>query len=356
MRLRFYTAESFPPFEINASTTVREVMAGIDRLGLRCIPLVGESGYFLGLVTDGDLRRLIIGGLGADLPGSALLEKASFTAPESTSLEEVERIMDLHSVDQLPIVNDAKKYLGMYLFDSPELGQVKLAATGFIMAGGKGSRLRPLTLDTPKPLIKVGSASLLENTLRAMAKAGVSKVFISINYLAEKIVSELDGRNELGLDIDFLTEDFETGTAGSLSNLVDMDVEDSIIVSNADILHRSDLRELVGWHQENKSDVTILTMPYQVSVPFGVIETKGNEFERVMEKPTYTFSVSAGVYVVSRNLLGEIPKDRKYDMPELVDDAKNSSRKILTFEGTGPWIDVGSVGNLEKARETWVDD
>jgi dTDP-glucose pyrophosphorylase len=356
VRIRFYAEETFPPFEIKASTTVREVMTAIDRLGLRCIALVGDSGDFLGLVTDGDLRRLIIAGQSINISSSVLLEKESFTVSESTGLEEVERIMDSRSVDQLPVVDEAKRYRGMFLFDSPELGRVNFGATGVIIAGGKGSRLRPLTINTPKPLIRVGDSSLLENALRAMTKTGVSKIFISVNYLAEKVMAEVKDGGDRGVDIEYLTEDFETGTAGSLSKLATMEVEESIIVSNADILHRSDLRDFLVFHQQNEADLSILTMPFQVSVPFGVIETRESEFERILEKPTYTFSVSAGVYVLSRELIGAIPKDRKYDMPELIDDAKKNARKILAYEGSGPWIDVGTPGNLEKARETWADE
>jgi len=355
MILRFYPAESYPPFEINPSTSVRKVMEEINRLGLRCVPLVNEAGLFLGLVTDGDLRRLIIGGLDLDLPCSVLLEKETLTVEKSATLDKVEEIMNARSVDQLPVLDRQKNYLGLYLFDSPELGPLNVSATGFIMAGGKGSRLRPLTLSTPKPLIKVGRSTLIDSTLQAMAKSGVRRIFVSVNYLADQVVAGLEGGSKLGLEIEFLSEDFETGTAGSLSKLAGMDVESSIIVSNADILHKADLRDVLNFHQDNDSDLTILTMPYQVSVPFGVVETNDCEFERIVEKPTYSFSVSAGVYVVSRDLIGDIPSDRKYDMPELIADAKKDSRKVLAFKGSGPWMDVGTVGSLERARETWLD-
>lgn len=355
MHLRFYTAKKYPPFQISADTTVREIMAEIERWGLRCISLVGESGIFLGLVTDGDVRRRILAGLEINSPGLVLVEKQSLTVSETVGLEEVERIMDSRSVEVLPVVDGSRKYRGTYVFDSPELGRDNCSATGFIMAGGKGSRLRPLTLDTPKPLIKVGRESLLENALRGMAKIGIRKVFVSVNYMAEKIMSELENGGPFDLSIEFLKEDFETGTAGSLSKLCGKDVEESIVVSNADVLHRTDLRDLLVFHQTNKADITILTMPHQVSVPFGVIEIENSQFRRVVEKPTYTFSVSAGVYVISRRLIREIPDNRKYDMPELIDDAKANSYKVLAYEAAGPWIDVGTVGNLERARETWVD-
>ena len=216
-----------------------------------------------------------------------------------------------------------------------------------ILAGGKGTRLRPFTNIIPKPLVPIGSMPILEVVLRQLKHYGVHEVILAVNHLAQLIQAFFGDGANLGLRIRYSVENKVLGTAGPLQLLSDL--EDSFIVMNGDLLTTINFAKLFGHHHSHDVDATIATFQKEVKIDLGVLETQEGDFLNYIEKPTYHFTVSMGIYVLNRTVLSYIPADQKYDMPELIISLKDDGRRVACYSGNYDWLDIGRVDDYETA-------
>lgn len=216
-----------------------------------------------------------------------------------------------------------------------------------ILAGGKGIRLRPYTVCLPKPLLPIEDTPILEIVLRQLKHYGFKEVVLSLNYLADLMKAFFRDGERLGLEINYSIEDTILGTAGPLS-IVDK-LEDTFLVMNGDLLTSINYEDLVRFHNKNKNDVTISTFRKEVKIDLGVIQSESEIFYNYIEKPTYAFDVSMGIYVFNRSVVNYIPKNQKMDIPDLIMVLKNAGKRIGCYRGDYDWLDIGRFDDYEKA-------
>lgn len=216
-----------------------------------------------------------------------------------------------------------------------------------VLAGGKGTRLKPFTNVIPKPLVPIGDMPILEVVLRQLKAHGYTRITLAVNHLARLIGAFFGDGSDIGLRINYSMESRVLGTAGPLRIINDL--EDDFLVMNGDLLTTLDYAELMRFHRENRSDVTIATFPKDVKIDLGVVESEGSRFVDYVEKPIYSFTVSMGVYALNRRVLESIPQGEKFDMPELVLAQKRMGRKVMCFSSECEWLDIGRVDDYEQA-------
>jgi NDP-sugar pyrophosphorylase family protein len=222
-----------------------------------------------------------------------------------------------------------------------------------ILAGGKGLRLKPFTTNIPKPLVPIDDLPILEIVLRQLKHHGFTEIVLAVNHLAELIMAFFGDGRKLGLNIVYSMEDQPLGTAGPLA-LVE-NLEPDFLVMNGDLLTTLNYRHLFEYHKTNKSDITISAYKKQVNIDLGVLETENDVFVNYIEKPTYTFNVSMGIYIMRKTVVELITRNQKMDLPDLVLASKKQGKKVLCYSGDYFWLDIGRIEDFETANKIFAD-
>ena len=238
-----------------------------------------------------------------------------------------------------------------FLSDTNEGKIEKTFCAAVIMAGGEGTRLRPFTESLPKPMIEINGIPLLERQVRRLAKIGIYKIYISVNYLGEIIKEHFNDGHDFGVFIEYLDENKKLGTGGALSLLPELEKSQSILVMNGDILTTSDFMNLFHFHQDHDATITISAINYHVDIPYGVIDFKGIEVIELLEKPSQSFFCNAGIYALSTDVLKEIPYNTFWNMTDVIDRCLNNKNKVAVFPVHEYWTDIGTPTDLEDARK-----
>ena len=351
----FNDVPSVQGYLVKENATLREVMACIDQNAKGIALVVNDSHQLLGTITDGDIRRAILNNISIDSHVSELLAKKPsasryqkpITVSRDVSRSECMEIMERHEIHQLPVIDEDGKVVGLVtLGELVTLDSLPLQAV--IMAGGFGARLRPLTEDTPKPMLPVGDRPLMEHTIELLRHSGIRNVSITTHYQAEKITSHFGDGKEFGVNIDYVPEEKPLGTAGALGLLQDLD--EPLLVINGDILTRVDFRAMLDFHQEHSADLTVGVRLYDFKVPFGVIESDGSKVLDVQEKPEVQFLVSAGIYLLEPSVRKFIPKNERSDMPNLIRRVIDDGGQVVNFPIVEYWLDIGHHRDYERAQ------
>lgn len=343
-------------FCVTAAASIREAIACIDRNAKGIALVVDEHRRLLGTVTDGDIRRAILARSAPDAPVAMLLERKAgsdfarpVTAAAGTDRGELLRLMQERCVRQVPLVDEAGRVVG--LVTAEELLPVEtLPLQAVIMAGGAGTRLRPLTQDVPKPMLPVGGRPMLERLIGQLRDAGIHRVNITTHYKREIIENHFGDGRDFGVQVNYVKEDEPLGTAGALS-LMQAPTE-PVLVVNGDILTRLDFRDLLNFHREQDADLTVAVRQYDVNVPFGVIETDGVAVTRVVEKPVLNFFVNAGIYLLEPCVHQAIPNGERIDMTDLIQRLIAQGRRVVSFPVLEYWLDIGHHADYEAAQHT----
>lgn len=222
-----------------------------------------------------------------------------------------------------------------------------------ILAGGTGARLKPFTIYIPKPLVPVGDTPILEVVLRQLQHYGFNDIVLTVNHLAELVMAFFGNGKKFNLNISYSIEDEPLGTAGPLTLVKNL--EDNFLVMNGDLLTTVNYKDLFNYHLRNKNDITIATYQKEVNIDLGVLELKKNNFMRYIEKPTYRFDVSTGIYIFNKNILRLIPRNKKMDMPDFISKAKRCGKKIKCYRRNYYWLDIGKPDDYEKAVEIFME-
>lgn len=334
---------------VSPDTTVRAVMECINGT-LRGIALVVDAeGKLLGTITDGDIRRAMLSNPSTDQPAIKIMSSNGepVTAAENTEPAELLRLMVEHSVRQLPLLDSGGRLVDLVTKDDL-LPSDAVTMKAVIMAGGLGLRLRPLTDDTPKPMLLVGGKPLMERTVERLRRAGVRSVHVATHYKQEKIVDHFGDGDAFGVNLKYLNEEQPMGTAGALSLLPHS--EETLLVINGDILTDVDFSAMLAFHREHHAALTVAVRKYEVSVPYGVVEGDGPLVRSLVEKPVMSLFVNAGIYLVEPRCLG-FTRDTPMDMTELISRLLEANEAVVKFPVLEYWMDIGKHTDYLQAQE-----
>ncbi|MBI3434482.1 MAG: nucleotidyltransferase family protein [Proteobacteria bacterium] len=313
------------------------------------IALIHRDERLVGTLTDGDVRRALLGGIGLDAPVGQIMNTDPITAPVGISNEASIALMRRHSIHQLPIVDGMGAVVDVKLIDDLVLPSHSDHWV-VLMAGGFGTRLKPLTDEIPKPLIRVGDKPILETVLTGFIKAGFGKFFISVNYKAEMIRDYFGDGSAWGVEIDYLRETERLGTAGALS-LMPQRPTRPFFVMNGDLLTTVNFEQMLKYHGEHQAFSTVCVREHTVTVPFGVVEFDDHRLLAIREKPTHKYFINAGVYLLDPDALDFVAPNEAVDMPTLIERALAKGKTSVVFPLREYWIDVGRLDDLQRASD-----
>lgn len=333
---------------IRPTTTVRAALETINQVGCQIALVVDESRRLLGTVSDGDIRRALLEGKTLNSLVHEVMHPTPTTVRDEDDRHARLAKMRRSALHQLPVLNSEGLVVGLETVDD-FLSAPKRDEAVVIMAGGLGSRLRELTQDTPKPMLKVGSRPLLETIVRAYADQGFHKFYLAVNYKAEQIEEHFGNGAQLGVEVQYLRETKRMGTAGALSLLPERPTS-PFFVTNADLLTKANFADMVDQHIETGADGTMGVREYEMQVPFGVVVEKDGRIQSIQEKPVHRFTVSAGMYVLSPQALELVPNDQFFDMPSLFDAMVANNMMTRCHRMNGYWLDIGRLPDFERAN------
>lgn len=333
-------------------TTLFETMELINKTALQFAVVIDEKNCLLGTVTDGDIRRGILRGEGLDVPISTIMNTTPITAKSNLSISKYKQLMKLKKLKQLPIVNELNQVVDVLFIDTLQLATNKNQVV--LMLGGLGTRLRPLTNDIPKPMLKVGNKPIVETIIDGFKQYGYTNFIFSVNYKKEVIQNYFQTGEAFGVQIDYVEEEKRMGTAGALS-LIENRPTDSFFVMNGDLLTQVNFDQLMQFHVEQGALATMCVREYEYQVPYGVIETNGTDLIGIKEKPVHRSFVNAGIYVLSPEVFDYIPQDTFYDMPTLFEALIADGKKTSVFPIHEYWLDIGQVDDFQRANEQYKE-
>lgn len=341
---------------VGPADTLLTAMQRMTETDVSIVLVASPDRRLLGVVVDGDIRRALIRTADLNLKVSEVMTRSPRTAPDTIADDDLVALAEEAPSPWLPLVGPDGEIKGLVDLIAVRKQQHRLTNAVVIMAGGKGKRLLPLTEEMPKPMMPVGGRPILETLVRVLQGHGVERFYLSVNYLAEHIEAHFGDGSAFGVDIQYLREDRPLGTAGSIRPLVELESE-PVLVINGDILSRVSPRMILDYHQQESASATVAVREHRVEVPFGVVEIDGNRLVQVREKPTETYFINAGIYVVDPAHLGLIPPDERFDMPDLLqkigDDGKGH---VACFPVPEYWVDIGRAEDLERARREFADN
>jgi len=321
----------------------------LNSQSLRIVLVVDGSSRLIGTITDGDIRRALLKHLTMDSPVSEFMFKNPTVAKSTDSKSVIFSIMKKKGIMQIPIVDEDMIVIGIETLKNI-VGRDKYDNPVFLMAGGFGTRLSPLTENMPKPLLKVGKKPILETILEQFVSAGFHDFYISTHYKAWLVHDYFgDGKN-WGVTIQYVHEEEPLGTAGALGLLPKINIELPIIMMNGDILTKVNIKELIDFHIEHGSDATMCVREYDFRIPYGVVTAKDNLVTNIIEKPVQKFFVNAGIYVLNPEIVSYVKHSSYLDMPSLLDETIKKSGKVSMFPIHEYWLDIGQMDQFEKAQ------
>jgi dTDP-glucose pyrophosphorylase len=334
---------------IKPNSTLLDALEIINNEALRVALVVGEQDELLGVVTDGDIRRGLLKNLPLTSEISHVMNTSPTTADVSSSREELIDVMESKSILSIPVLSEGK-VVGLETLQGM-LSRPKYDNPVFLMAGGFGTRLKPLTDTCPKPMLKIGGRPMLETVIRSFIKAGFVNFYISTHYMPEQIQDYFGDGAALGVNITYVYEDEPLGTGGALGLLPD-DLPEGLplIMMNGDILTKVDFQRLLEFHVENDADATMCVREYDYQIPYGVINGEGSKITSMVEKPVQRFFVNAGIYVVSPRVIQSVPNNYYIDMPTLLAQHMNERENILMFPIHEYWLDIGRMDDFNRAQ------
>jgi dTDP-glucose pyrophosphorylase len=340
---------------VGPDASIREAIAQIDATRHGIALVVDKDRRLLGTITDGDVRRAILARIDLGQPVSLLLSRKAntsyarpVTAPVGQDRNTYVGILKQHSILHLPLVDHEERVVGLVTLDG-FVPDVTMSIQAVIMAGGQGSRLHPLTVDTPKPMLPVHDRPLMEIMIERLRNAGIREVKVTTHHKPEKIEKHFGDGKDFGVALSYVAEDRPLGTVGGLGLLEVPD--DTTLVINGDILTQVNFRAMLAFHREHQADLTVAVSHYDLKVPYGVVECDGATVRRVSEKPVMGFFVNAGIYLLEPIVYRFIPNGQPFDMTDLIQLLIRDGRSVASFPVREYWLDIGDHAEYEQAEQ-----
>lgn len=340
---------------VSGDSSIRQAIACIDQNTAKIALVVDDENRLLNTITDGDVRRAVLAGTELDAHVMLLQDrkvtsghhKQAVTAPVGCETGVLLQLMREHDVRQVPLVDEEQRVVGLVMFREL-ISSDKLPMQAVVMAGGSGTRLRPLTDRLPKPMVPVGGRPMLERIIDQLREAGISKVVVTTHYKGELISQHFGDGHEFGVQISYVNENQPMGTAGGLSQLELSD--EPLLVINGDILTRVDFRAMLDFHSEYQAEMSVAVRQHDLQVPYGVVETDGARIVKILEKPTVRHFINAGIYLLNPAVSQLIPNEDSYDMPDLINRLITDGRRVISFPVREYWLDVGQHDDYRQAE------
>ncbi|MDA7608218.1 nucleotidyltransferase family protein [Akkermansiaceae bacterium] len=340
--------KNFSEHIIKNSESIKQALIRFDILAKDAtLFVVDELGKLQGSLTDGDVRRGLLNGVSINELVVEIIEKdPKVIFKENYNLK---TIIDLRTKNYkiIPVLDHENKIINIVNFS---LLKSYLPIDAIIMAGGEGSRLLPLTSSIPKPLVPIGDKPIMEHNINWLSRFGIDNFWISVRYLGEKIENYFGDGKDRNVSIDYVWEDEPIGTIGALSKIKNFK-HHHILVSNSDILTNLDYEAFYLDFLENDADLSVLTIPYDVEIPYGVMELNNNRVNKFKEKPKYTYYANGGIYLIKREMISLIPNEKYFDATDLVEKMLANNKIVISFCLAGYWLDIGRHEDLCKARK-----
>lgn len=340
---------------VTPETSVCDAIACIDKNQKGIALVIGADRKLLGTVTDGDIRRAVLARIPLESPIGELIEKKRSTpyyrpivADQASSAAKLLELMLEKQVHQVPLVDEHGCVVDLITMQDLVPDQ-PLDIQAVIMAGGFGTRLKPLTDDTPKPMLPVGGRPLMEHIVKQLRMAGIQRVNVTTHYKPEKIKDHFGDGQAFDVALNYVNEDLPLGTAGALGLLPEP--TEPMLIINGDILTDINIRAFVDYHREYKADMTVAVRRYEVQVPYGVVEAEGSHIKRIDEKPKFTYFVNAGIYLIEPSVYDHIPAGKSFHMTDLIAWLIAAKRTVVSFPLREYWLDVGRHDDYALAQE-----
>ena len=344
---------------VDSSSTIFDVLKALSKSGLLLATFVDDDGILKGILTDIDLRKALIRGYRLEEKASAIANTSPLTANYHLPSAQLKVFANESKIHEIPLVDEEGKLRDIFIVNireeripyapAPETKIKALPNAMFILAGGLGSRLSPVLSDRPKSLAPIAARPILARVIEQGLSAGIRKFYVSVNYMADKVIDFLKSKEFKDLDIHILEETQRMGTAGSLS-LIPEPLKEPMLVCNSDVLTTARLNHLLLQHQREQAELTCAIRPHFVSIPYGVFQVQNGLISEIAEKPQQSFLVNAGIYVMNAELTHMIPKNTYFDMPDLIKLCLEQKRKLSPFYLHEYWIDIGKPDDYEKAN------
>jgi len=333
-------------FVLTDKVTTKELISSLDQSGLGAIAIVDSENKYLGLTTDGDLRKAL---LNESLTLGSLINNNAVVATDTSSLEEKLSLLKSIHRRHLPIVSEKGDFVDLFCLDEIDFNLKPNVVV--VAAGGLGSRLGELTQNTPKPMLPVGGQPILEHIIKLFKHHGYTKFLLSVNYKSEQITDYFkDGKN-FGCEIEYLKESKRLGTAGALS-LINRKLDHPFFVVNGDVLTSVDYDKVLEKHLSSNSYATMATRKIESKIDYGVVDLREDgTVKSITEKPTFNFQINAGIYVFNPDIIKLVKKDCYLDMPNLFRKIINLNHKVQSFEVSEYWVDIGRKTDLQKVEK-----
>ncbi|MBP2636934.1 MAG: alcohol dehydrogenase [Firmicutes bacterium] len=333
---------------VSPDTTIREALQIIDSSAMQIALVVDDKERLLGTVTDGDIRRGILKGISLEDLVQRIMNAHPTVAKSYERRDIVLAVMKLKRLNHIPVIEDDGRVIKVETLQ--DLISVDEKENWVVlMAGGLGSRLRPLTDECPKPLLRVGGKPVLETILENFMEYGFRKFFVSVNYRAEMIKEYFGDGSRWGAEIQYIHENKPLGTAGALSLLPQKPAK-PILVMNGDLLTKVNFQQLLDFHLEHQAQATMCVREYTYQIPYGVVKMDKHVLTAIEEKPTERFLVNAGIYVLEPTALDYIPADEYFDMPNLFKTIIKQNGETTVFPIREYWLDIGQMSDFERAN------
>ena len=322
----------------------------MDREALRIVLVVDERRRLLGTLTDGDVRRALLRQISLNGPVKDVMFDRPSVATRQWSTTRMLAWMERHQLLQLPIVDEGGCLVGMETLH----GLLRRPAQDnpvFLMAGGFGTRLRPLTNTCPKPMLAIGQKPILEVIMQGFINAGFYRFYISTHYMPELIREHFGNGSKWGVEIKYIHEEEPLGTGGALGLLPHDEIDRPLFMMNGDLLTTLNYLSLSAFHEEHGGSATMCVREFEQQVPYGVIQSNGNRVVGMIEKPVHKFSVNAGIYLLSPQLVRSVRPGTRVDMPTLLSEEIEAGRSVNQFPVHEYWLDIGRMEDFHRAQK-----
>lgn len=334
---------------ISEDHTLLDALKQINSLAPNPLVLfvVNEKEQMVGTLTDGDSRRALIKGASVNDKASDVMHRRFnfLRKGVNDNVENIHRQRDMQ-MKLVPILDEDNHIIDIINLDRYI---TRLPIDAVLMAGGKGERLRPLTEKTPKPLLKVGEKCIIDHNVDRLIKYGIQHINVTVNYLHEQIEDHYS-EPRAGVNVRTFKEPKFLGTIGSI-RFVDTFYNDTVLVMNSDLFTNIDYEDFFLHFQQHDAEMSVAAVPYNISIPYGILDLDGRDIKGLLEKPKYNYYANAGIYLIKRKTLDEIPEDTFFNATDLIEKLISQGKKVIRYPLNGTWIDIGNPQEYQKAQD-----
>lgn len=335
---------------LDVNNSMLDAIEVLNKEALRIVLIVDKDQKLIGTVTDGDIRRALISHKSMDTLLSEIMNRKPTSISSNASDEDVLMIMKEKDILQFPVIDSDGRVVGLKNIQNT-ISNKKHDNTVFLMAGGFGTRLKPLTDETPKPLLRIGKSPILEIIIEQLIASGFHNFVISTHYKAQMLKDYFGNGSKWNVNISYVYEHHPLGTAGALGLIKMSEKKLPILIMNGDLLTKIDFSSLLEYHKNQSGVATMCVREYDLTIPYGVVESTNQVLESIEEKPVHKFFVNAGIYILEQSLLIDLDGNTRIDMTTLLSNQVKNERKVNVFPLHEYWLDIGQIEHYEQANK-----